>query len=80
MKALFSLASLFDTKSLAVSEKNMLFESMIAAIMNCGYELWGIHKAPKYVTLETNVARRQQTPHATAYGELGRFPMLITHK
>jgi hypothetical protein len=58
----------------------MLFESMIAAIMNFGYELWGIHKAPEYAILETNVARRQQTPNATVYGELGRFPMLITHK
>jgi len=85
LKAIFALSTLFDKIDLQVSDKVKLFDTMIMPILNYGSQIWGFHKGPDVEKMHLKFLKqvlgvRTQTSTCAVYGELGRFPLIVTRQ
>ena len=70
---------------LPVSQKNKLFDSLVAPTLNYAAEVWGYSKGPDIENVHTKFCRKllkvKRSTNANAlYGELGRIPMSVNRK
>ena len=83
--ALHKLFSLFNQTELNISNKCKLFDVLVGSILNYGAEVWGYHEAKDVEILHTKFCRwilnvRKSTNLSGLYGELGRFPLIISRQ
>ena len=87
MKALYSLNSLFDVRSMPVTlaEEIKLFDTMVSPILSYGSELWGFHSAPDIEKVHLKFLKqvlgvKAQTTNNAVYGDVARFPFIVLSK
>ena len=83
--ALHKLFSLFNQAELNISNKCKLFDVLVGSILNYGAEIWSYHEAKDVEILHTKFCRwilnvRKSTNLSGLYGELGRFPLIISRQ
>ena len=85
MKAKAMLWNKIKYKKLNIETMLYLFDVYIAAILNYGCEVWGLHPAQDIEKVHTEYLKnilgvRKSTSNVMLYFELGRCPLLVTRK
>ena len=82
-KALFGLYQKIRNLELPIDCQLKLFDSMILPILTYGCEVWGFGDLSVIEKVHTDFMKRilnvkRSTPHVMLYGELGRYPVILT--
>ena len=77
--SLYIIFSQVNTIELPVSQKCNLFDTLIASVLNVGFEIWGMHDASDIELIHTKFVKlilgvKKCTILSAPYGELGRYP------
>ena len=83
--ALYNVFTVINNIELPIKQQCALFDSLVASILNFGSEIWGFHDASDVELIHTKFLRRilgvkKSTNLASLYGEVGRYPLLLTRK
>ena len=83
--ALYNVFTVINNIDLPIKQQCALLDSLIASILNFGSEIWGFHDASDVELIHTKFLRRmlgvkKSTNLASLYGEVGRYPLLLTRK
>ena len=83
--ALYNVFTVINNTELTIKQQCALFDSLVASILNFGSEIWGFHDASDVELIHTKFLRRilgvkNSTNLASLYGEVGRYPLLLTRK
>ena len=85
LKAYSNILGIFNSIQLDIKTKLLLFDRMIVPILTYGSEVWGVYNFSEVDKVHIKFLKqllcvRNQTPNSAVYGEVGRYPLLVTCK